>query len=107
MMALAAGGDLQTSVRQEKLPEFLFIHKELLLRGIMNLIANAAEHTPTGEALPCSSRAKPGRFSSRLPIPAAASQRPTCGRPLTSSTGVIRAAAPGIITGWGYILRGL
>lgn len=51
MMALAAGRDLQTSVRQEKLPEFLFIHKELLLRGIMNLIANAAEHTPTGGSI--------------------------------------------------------
>lgn len=51
MKALAAGRDLQTSVRQEKLPEFLFIHKELLLRGIMNLIANAAEHTPPGGSI--------------------------------------------------------
>lgn len=48
MKALTAGRDLRTSIRQEKLPESLFIHKELLLRGIMNLIANAAEHTPPG-----------------------------------------------------------
>lgn len=107
MKALAAGRDLKTSVRQEKLPEFLYIHKELLLRGIMNLIANAAEHTPPGEALPCSSRVKRRRFSSRLPIPAAASQRLTSGRRLTNSTGAIRAAAPGIITEWGSTLRGL
>ncbi|WP_342476395.1 HAMP domain-containing sensor histidine kinase [Paenibacillus sp. FSL H7-0350] len=51
MKALAAGRDLRTSVRHEKLPEFLYIHKELLLRGIMNLIANAAEHTPPGGSI--------------------------------------------------------
>lgn len=51
MKALKAGRDLKTSVRHEKLPEFLFIHKELLLRGIMNLIANAAEHTPPGGSI--------------------------------------------------------
>ncbi|WP_340026457.1 HAMP domain-containing sensor histidine kinase [Paenibacillus sp. FSL K6-1096] len=51
MKALAAGRNLQTSVRQEKPPEFLFIHKDLLLRGIMNLVANAAEHTPPGGSI--------------------------------------------------------
>lgn len=51
MKALTAGRDLTTSIRQEKLPEFLFIHKELLLRGIMNVIANAAEHTPPGGSI--------------------------------------------------------
>nr|WP_274529285.1 HAMP domain-containing sensor histidine kinase [Paenibacillus piscarius] len=51
MKALTAGRDLKASIRQEKLPEFLFIHKELLLRGMMNVITNAAEHTPPGGSI--------------------------------------------------------
>ncbi|WP_339252334.1 HAMP domain-containing sensor histidine kinase [Paenibacillus sp. FSL P2-0136] len=51
MNALKAGRNLKTSIRQEKLPEYLFIHKELLLRGIMNVITNAAEHTPPGGSI--------------------------------------------------------
>ncbi|QUL54865.1 HAMP domain-containing histidine kinase [Paenibacillus tritici] len=44
--ALSSGKGLQPSLQQEHLPESLIIQKELLLRGIVNLIANAAEHTP-------------------------------------------------------------
>ncbi|WP_235775294.1 MULTISPECIES: sensor histidine kinase [Paenibacillus] len=46
MKALASGKDLRTLVRKEALPELIFIDKELLHRGIVNVIANAAEHTP-------------------------------------------------------------
>lgn len=51
MNALKAGRNLKTSIRQEKLPEYLFIHKELLLRGMINVITNAAEHTPPGGSI--------------------------------------------------------
>ncbi|WP_342420550.1 HAMP domain-containing sensor histidine kinase [Paenibacillus sp. FSL E2-0178] len=46
LKALSSGKNLHTSVQKKNLPEFLFINKELLLRGIVNVLANAAEHTP-------------------------------------------------------------
>lgn len=46
LKALASGRDLQISVQKENLPDFLFIYRELLQRGIVNVLMNAAEHTP-------------------------------------------------------------
>ncbi|MEK8216996.1 HAMP domain-containing sensor histidine kinase [Paenibacillus sp. FSL L8-0463] len=46
MKALSSGKDLHTHIQKDKLPAFLLLDKELFQRGIVNVIANAVEHTP-------------------------------------------------------------
>ncbi len=48
LRALCAGKNMAAQVRvQEALPERIPMNKDLLLRGIVNVIANAVEHTPS------------------------------------------------------------
>lgn len=49
MKALSSGKDLHTHIQKDKLPAFLLLDKELFQRGIVNVIANAVEHTPPQE----------------------------------------------------------
>lgn len=48
MRALSTGKNIAAQVNtREPLPEFITVNKELLQRGIVNIIANAVEHTPS------------------------------------------------------------
>lgn len=48
LRALSTGKSLAVQVStHEPLPEFISVNKELLQRGIVNVIANAVEHTPS------------------------------------------------------------
>lgn len=46
MKALSLEKSLQVDVQKVSLPESIFIDKELFYRAILNIIANAVEHTP-------------------------------------------------------------
>lgn len=46
MRALASQKSLQVFIQKEKFPEFIMIDRNLFLRAVLNVITNAAEHTP-------------------------------------------------------------